>query len=74
MFTKEYAWMELKSFFTTFLAFLIVDGAGLLLQIYNGNWTKEVMFGLLLALGRSAVKALLTLLFPKHFPVVSKGV
>ena len=59
---------ELKSFFMTFLAVFAVEAYILLIQVYNGDWAMSVLSALGMAAIRSAVKALLQLVFPKIFP------
>jgi len=71
--TKEYLLDELRSFWVTFISIMAVDGYMLILQVYNGTWEEGLWVALLGAAARSAVKTILTMLFPKVFPVrVSK--
>lgn len=59
---------ELKSIITTILAFLVMDEAATLMNIYNGDFSSTTLLALLMAIIRSIVKTLLTLSFPKLFP------
>ena len=65
---KEKLIYELKSFFTTFITIFAVEAYAQLVLVYNGNWTYTVLHALGLAALRSAIKALLQLVFPKLFP------
>lgn len=66
-FDKQWFIDELKSLLTTTLAFVAVDGVGILTEIYQGKIDREVLLLLGLLVARSWVKALLTLLFPTVF-------
>jgi len=59
---------ELKSFFITFIAILSITGYTQFVLLYNGDFSLEVWQALGMAAIRSAVKALLQLVFPKIFP------
>lgn len=67
--SKQYWIDELRSFFVTLFAIFAVDAGALLLQLYNGDVSQTVLWGLVAAFGRSAIKAALTLAFPMLFPV-----
>lgn len=67
--TKQWLKDEVNSFLTTAMTFFAVDGALELAQVFSGNWSKMIMWQLAICLLRSFVKALLTMLFPKLFPV-----
>lgn len=66
-FDKQWFIDELKSLLTTTLAFVAVDGVGVLTEIYQGKIDREVLLLLGLLVARSLIKALLTLLFPTVF-------
>lgn len=74
LFSKEWLIMEAKSFLHTFLAYLAVDGFQLWHDIFAGVWQQDVLWLILLLVARSAVKALLVLLFPKMFSIPSTPV
>jgi hypothetical protein len=58
---------ELKIAFTLALAFFSVDGAAMLLRLYNGDFSRDVFYSLGIIAIQSCVRALLTLLFPHVF-------
>ena len=59
---------ELVSFFQTFIAILAVDGAGILTQLYDGQWDDVVLTAVGFAVARSFVKTVLQELLPSLFP------
>lgn len=61
---------EIKWFSITFLSILAVDGFAQLLAIYNGNLEQDIWLALGSAVLKSAVKAIMQMIFPKLFPAV----
>lgn len=56
---------EIISISTTALAYMALEAGGQLMQLYQGNVSRDVIFGLILAFGRSILKAILQQMFPK---------
>lgn len=59
---------EARSFMTTVLTFMAVDGAFLLTKVYEGAWDEMLMWQIVIVFCRSIVKTVLTLVFPMIFP------
>ena len=69
LFTKEWFTVELKSFSTTFLAVFAMESAVLLNMLWNGEILGWALWSALaMAMARSALKAILMMLFPHQFP------
>lgn len=66
--------IELRSFFHTWLAVMIVDGALELMAVYNGDLSTTALMALVMASVRSVVKALLQLTLPQVFTVGTSSV
>lgn len=69
LFTKEWLKGEAKSFLTTFLTVFAIEASTLLQMLWNGDilgWT--IWSAVVIAIARSAIKAILMMLFPKLFP------
>lgn len=58
----------LHTFIAVLIAFLIVDGKDVLVTIYDGTITRDVLDALKLAVFRSGIKAFFTLALPSSFP------
>lgn len=58
---------EIKSFLTTFVSVMVIDGALALTTIYNGDLSEAALLAVAAAAGRSAIKALLQMTFPGVF-------
>jgi len=71
--TKHWWLQEMRSYVVTvlavFLTFISIDGYGLLVSLYTGEWETVTLSMIWLLVIRSTVKTALTLLFPKLFPV-----
>ena len=65
--TKLWLQQEALSIFQTLLAFMAVDAAGALTQLYSGPWDKALWMQLGFALLRSLVKTILVEVFPAFF-------
>lgn len=65
---KEKLLHEIRSFLVTFLAIFSVEAYVQLVQIYNADWTTAALQALGFAALRSAIKALLQLIYPVQFP------
>ena len=65
--TSQLDWFkeEIRSVLTTTAAFVVVDGIGQITALYNGDFSKDVFFGLLLIFVRSLVKALINQILPQ---------
>lgn len=61
--------MELRSFFHTWLAVMLVDGALELMAVYNGDLSQTTLIALASASVRSIVKAIFQLILPQVFDV-----
>jgi hypothetical protein len=61
---KEKISYELQSFLTTFLSVFLIDGSMQLMALYNGDLSETAFLALLTAALRSAIKALIQILFP----------
>lgn len=63
------AWFigEVKSIAITTMTIFAVDGFGELTALYNGDTSRDIFIALGVILGRSILKAVLQLLFPKIF-------
>lgn len=61
---KEKISYELQSFLTTFLSVFLIDGSMQLMALYNGDLSETAFLALLTAVLRSAIKALIQILFP----------
>ena len=59
--------MELRSFFHTWLAVMIVDGGLELMAVYNGDLSQTTLIALISASVRSIIKALFQLILPQVF-------
>lgn len=59
---------ELKSFAMTFITIFSVEGYLQLISIYQGDWSITVWQAVGFACLRSAIKAMLQIMFPKIFP------
>lgn len=66
---------ELRSFFHTWLAVMLVDGGLELMALYNGDFSQTTLIALVSASVRSVIKALFQLLLPQVFnaKTVSSG-
>lgn len=65
----DYARSTALTFFALFSGFIVFEGLEPLNQLYQGNFAdKAVWLALGFAILRSALKACLTILFPKVFP------
>jgi len=58
---------ELKSFSTTFLAEYSLEASVFLLKLYDGDFSRAVLWGLLTAAWRTIVKLGLKMAFPGFF-------
>lgn len=65
--------MELRSFFHTWLAVMVVDGVLELMAVYNGDISTAALTALAMASVRSAVKAIFQLALPQVFTVGTVG-
>jgi len=59
---------EVRSIFATFVTLFAVDGAGVLLQLWDGDFSRATVFALTTVAWRTLVKAGLTTVFPQLFP------
>lgn len=59
---------SINSYIATFLSVFALDGAAVLTNIYNGDLSSVAIHSLLMVVFRSAIKAILLLLFPTVFP------
>lgn len=66
-FNKEWLQYELKSIGLTTLTIFTVDGLGELTKLYNGDTSRDLLVALAVILGRSLLKAVLQMVFPKVF-------
>ena len=71
---KEKIIYELKSFLTTFISIFALEAYASLVLVYNGNWTMAVINAVGVAALRSAIKAVLQLVFPNMFKDLQKFV
>ena len=60
--------VETKSALTTLMALVLLDGAEILLRIYNGDYSQAVLVALGWIVVRAAVKTIMKLLWP-NLPV-----
>jgi len=67
--STQYLRDELRSFFTTFVTYMAVDGIMELTAIYNGDLSEAAFIALVIAMGRALIKAAFTLLMPALFPI-----
>lgn len=65
--------IELRSFFHTWLAVMLVDGALELMAVYNGDFSETTLIALASASVRSIVKAFFQLIMPQVFHVKTVG-
>lgn len=66
-FDKQWLRDELKSICLTTITIFTVDGLGELTKLYNGDTSRDVLIALAIILGRSLLKAVLQMVFPKVF-------
>lgn len=60
---------EARSLFTSAFTFFVMDAAAILLNIYEGGpIDQKILMALLVILGRSVIKAVLTKTAPSLFP------
>lgn len=69
--TKELLIAEAKSLLTTLLAIMLIDGAGVISQIANGDYSKAAWATLGFLAVRSLVKVIIKRLWP-NLPVGAK--
>lgn len=67
MIDKNWIKSEIKVVACLTFATFSLDGAAILLKIYNGDYSKPVLFSAGLILFQSFVRAVLTLCFPELF-------
>lgn len=66
-FDRQWFLEELKSIGITTMTIFSVDGFVELTKLYNGDTGRDMLVALAVILGRSLVKAILQIAFPKVF-------
>lgn len=66
-FNRQWLIDELKSIAVSTVTIFAFDGVGELTKLYNGDFSRDVFVALAIILGRSLVKAILQMVFPKVF-------
>lgn len=66
-FDRQWFLEELKSIGITTMTIFSVDGFVELTKLYNGDTSRDLLVALAIILGRSLLKAVLQIVFPKVF-------